>query len=40
MQRYSLTAIILHWAIAALLAFQIGVGWALEDVGARGFSLY
>lgn len=40
MQRYSLTAIILHWAIAALLAFQIGVGWALEDLGARGFSLY
>ena len=40
MQRYSLTAIILHWAIAALLAFQISVGWALEDLGARGFSLY
>ena len=40
MQRYSLTAIILHWAIAALIAFQISVGWALEDLGARGFSLY
>ncbi|MFZ2997995.1 MAG: YceI family protein [Sphingobium sp.] len=40
MQRYSLTAIILHWAIAALLAFQISVGWALESLGARGFSLY
>lgn len=39
-QRYSLTAIILHWAIAALLAFQIAVGWALEHLGARGFSLY
>ncbi|HUD93816.1 YceI family protein [Sphingobium sp.] len=39
-QRYSLIAIILHWAIAALLAFQIAVGWALEDLGARGFSLY
>ncbi|HAF41803.1 MAG TPA: polyisoprenoid-binding protein [Sphingobium sp.] len=39
-QRYSLTAIILHWAIAALLAFQIAVGWALEDLGAHGFSLY
>ncbi|NWK97174.1 polyisoprenoid-binding protein [Sphingobium lactosutens] len=39
-QRYSLVAIILHWAIAALLAFQIAVGWALEDLGARGFSLY
>jgi cytochrome b561/polyisoprenoid-binding protein YceI len=39
-QRYSLTAIILHWAIAALLAFQIAVGWALEALGAKGFSLY
>jgi cytochrome b561/polyisoprenoid-binding protein YceI len=40
MQRYSRIAIFLHWAIAALLAFQISVGWALEDLGARGFSLY
>lgn len=40
MPRYSLTAIILHWAIAALLAFQISVGWALEGLGAHGFSLY
>ena len=40
MPRYSLVAIILHWAIAALLAFQISVGWALEDLGARGFALY
>lgn len=40
MPRYSLAAIILHWAIAALLAFQISVGWALEDLGARGFALY
>ncbi|KEQ52392.1 YceI family protein [Sphingobium chlorophenolicum] len=40
MQRYSRTAIFLHWAIAALLAFQIAVGWALEDLGARGFSLF
>ncbi|WP_253343822.1 YceI family protein [Sphingobium sp. OAS761] len=39
-QRYSLSAIILHWAIAALLAFQIAVGWALEHLGARGFSLF
>jgi len=30
----------LHWAIAALLAFQIAVGWALEDLGARGFALF
>jgi len=40
MQRYSRIAIFLHWAIATLLAFQISVGWALEDLGARGFSLY
>lgn len=39
-QRYSLAAIILHWAIAALLAFQIAVGWALEDLGSHGFFLY
>ncbi|QGP80040.1 YceI family protein [Sphingobium sp. CAP-1] len=39
-QRYSLAAIILHWAIAALLAFQIAVGWALEHLGARGFALF
>lgn len=39
-QRYSLIAITLHWSIAALLAFQIGVGWALDDLGARGFSLF
>ena len=30
----------MHWAIAALLAFQIAVGWALEDLGARGFALF
>ena len=40
MRRYSLIAIFLHWTIAALIAFQISVGWALEDLGARGFSLY
>lgn len=39
-QRYSLAAIILHWAIAALLAFQIAVGWALEELGSHGFFLY
>lgn len=39
-QRYSLAAITLHWLIAALLAFQISVGWALEDLGARGFALF
>ncbi|MEK7343998.1 MAG: YceI family protein [Pseudomonadota bacterium] len=40
MQRYSRAAMLLHWTIAALLAFQIAVGWALEDLGARGFALY
>lgn len=40
MPRYSQIAIALHWAIAALIAFQISVGWALEDLGARGFALY
>ena len=39
-QRYSLAAIFLHWAIAALLAFQIAVGWALPSLGARGFALF
>ncbi|MGA1849596.1 YceI family protein [Sphingobium yanoikuyae] len=39
-QRYSLAAITLHWAIAALLAFQIAVGWALASLGARGFALF
>ncbi|MFD1106598.1 YceI family protein [Sphingobium olei] len=40
MHRYSRTAIALHWIIAALLAFQLAVGWGLEDLGARGFHLY
>lgn len=40
MRRYSQAAIFLHWTIAALLAFQISVGSALEDLGARGFALY
>ncbi len=39
-QRYNMVAMILHWAIAALLAFQISVGWALEDLGAHGFALF
>jgi len=29
-QRYSYTAITLHWLLALLLAFQISLGWALE----------
>lgn len=40
MRRYSQIAISLHWTIAALIAFQIGVGPALEDLGARGFALF
>lgn len=40
MRRYSLIAIFLHWTIAVLLAFQISVGWALEELGARGFAVF
>lgn len=41
-ERYSALAIILHWAIALLLLFQIGLGWALEDLpkGAVQFAGY
>ncbi|MDX3899839.1 MAG: YceI family protein [Sphingobium sp.] len=38
--RYSRLAMALHWMIAAALAFQIGVGWGLEHLSARGFALY
>lgn len=31
-QRYSAVAILLHWALALLLLFQLGLGWALEDL--------
>ena len=31
-KRYSTLAICLHWAIAALLLFQISLGWRLEDL--------
>ena len=33
-QRYSWAAIVLHWAIAALLAFQLGLGWRMVDLGS------
>lgn len=33
-QRYSYTAITLHWLIALLLAFQIALGWALEGINS------
>ncbi len=40
-QRYSRTAITLHWLLALLLAVQIGLGWQLEDVpSARAFDTY
>jgi cytochrome b561/polyisoprenoid-binding protein YceI len=41
-ERYSAIAILLHWAIALLLLFQIGLGWALEDLpkGAVQFAGY
>lgn len=32
--RYSHFAIVLHWAIAALLAFQLGLGWRMVDLGS------
>ncbi|MBA4353078.1 MAG: cytochrome b [Novosphingobium sp.] len=35
-QRYSRVAIALHWAIAALLAFQLGLGWRMVDLGSAG----
>ncbi|WP_336972677.1 cytochrome b/b6 domain-containing protein [Sphingobium aromaticiconvertens] len=38
--RYSRTAMTLHWLIAIALAFQIGVGWGLEHLSAKGFALY
>ncbi len=38
--RYSRLAMALHWTIAAALAFQIGVGWGLDHLSARGFALY
>jgi cytochrome b561/polyisoprenoid-binding protein YceI len=40
MQRYSHIAIFLHWTIAALLAFQISLGWGLHTVGAHGFAAF
>jgi cytochrome b561/polyisoprenoid-binding protein YceI len=34
-------AIILHWSLALLLAFQIGLGWQLEDLPkGQGFAFY
>ncbi|WP_309621465.1 YceI family protein [Novosphingobium sp.] len=30
--RYSTAAIVLHWSLALLLVFQLGLGWRLEDL--------
>ncbi|WP_226016758.1 YceI family protein [Novosphingobium sp. FKTRR1] len=40
--RYSPAAIVLHWSIAALLAFQLSLGWRLEDLpkGAGQFAAF
>lgn len=40
--RYSTTAMILHWTIAALLLFQLALGWRLDDLpkGAAEFAGY
>lgn len=35
-QRYSHAAIVLHWSIAALLAFQLGLGWRMVALGSAG----
>lgn len=32
--RYSTGAIVLHWAIAAAILFQISLGWRMEDAGS------
>lgn len=41
-RRYALGAIVLHWAIAALLIFQVSLGWRLEDLpeGTAQFAGY
>ena len=40
--RYSAGAILLHWALAALLLFQLALGWRLEDLpkGAAQFTAF
>jgi cytochrome b561/polyisoprenoid-binding protein YceI len=39
--QYSKAAILLHWALALALAFQIGLGWRLDDVpDAQKFASY
>ena len=38
--RYSIAAIVLHWLIAAILVFQLAMGFGLEDLGAKAFAQY
>lgn len=40
--RYSTAAIVLHWALAALLVFQLSLGWRLEELprGAGQFEAF
>lgn len=42
LHRYSVVAALLHWTMAAALAFQIGLGFALEDIakGSAQFAAY
>lgn len=41
-QRYTRSAMLLHWALALLLAFQLSLGWRLEDMprGYAGFAAF
>ena len=41
-QRYSMTAIALHWSIAAALSFQLVLGWQLSGIapGLGQFAAY
>jgi len=39
--RYSIAAIILHWTLAALLLFQLSLGWRMEELaGLSQFAAY
>lgn len=40
MPRYSRIAILLHWLIAAAIAFQISLGWGMTSLGSRGFAMF
>ena len=37
--RYARSAIALHWAIAILLLFQLGLGWHMTSMG-KGAAMY